>query len=189
MNGCDISVIIPVFREEGLINETVDALYGLAFDGRLEIIVADGDPEESTLKAIRDPRVRKICSEKGRGKQINTGARLASGEVLLFLHADTELPPDGFTRINTVMREEGCMGGSFELGIASDRRCFRLIEKAASIRSRADENAIRRSGHFSEEGLLSRSRRIPGTTTHGGCGSHAPRAAVRGKDSHHRRQG
>jgi rSAM/selenodomain-associated transferase 2 len=136
MKGCDISVIIPVFREEGLINETVDALYGLAFDGRLEIIVADGDPEESTLKAIRDLRVIKIRSEKGRGKQINTGGRSASGEVLLFLHADTELPPDGLTRIHEVMREDGCMGGSFDLGIASDRPCFRLIEKAACIRSR-----------------------------------------------------
>ena len=136
MNDCDISVIIPVFHEECLINETVDALYGLAFDGRLEIIVADGDPEGSTLKAIRDPRATKICSEKGRGKQANTGARLASGEILLFLHADTELPPDGFNRINEVMREDGCMGGSFDLGIASDRRCFRLIERAASIRSR-----------------------------------------------------
>jgi rSAM/selenodomain-associated transferase 2 len=136
MNRCDISVIMPVFHEEDLINKAVDNLYGLAFDGRLEIIVADGDPEESTLKAIRDPRVVKIPSEKGRGKQINRGALLANGEVLLFLHADTELPPDGLISIGAVMREHGCVGGSFDLGIGSDRPCFRLIEKAANLRSR-----------------------------------------------------
>ena len=136
MNRCDISVVIPVFHEEDLINNALDTLYGLAFDGRLEIIVADGDPEESTLKAIRDPRVKKIPSEKGRGKQLNTGAHLASGDILLFLHTDTELPPDGLTRMRAVMREHGCVGGSFDLGIGSDRPCFRLIERAASLRSR-----------------------------------------------------
>ncbi len=136
MNRCDISVVIPVFHEEDLINKAVDTLYGLAFAGRLEIIVADGDPEESTLKAIRDPRTVKIPCEKGRGKQLNTGARLANGDVLLFLHADTELPLDGLTRICAVMREHGCVGGSFDLGIGSDRLCFRLIERAASLRSR-----------------------------------------------------
>jgi rSAM/selenodomain-associated transferase 2 len=136
MNRCDLSVVMPVFHEEDLINKAVDALLGLPFDGRLEIIVADGDPEASTLKAIRDTRVIKIGSEKGRGKQINTGTRLASGEVLLFLHADTELPPDGLTRIDEVMRDDRCVGGSFDLGIASDRLCFRLIERAACLRSR-----------------------------------------------------
>ena len=136
MKPCDISVIMPVFREEDLINEAVDALYGLNFNSRLEIIVVDGDPEEQTLKAIRDFRVVKARSEKGRGKQMNAGALLASGEVLLFLHTDTELPPDGLTRVCSVMRDNGCMGGGFDLGIRSDKLCFRLIERAASLRSR-----------------------------------------------------
>jgi rSAM/selenodomain-associated transferase 2 len=67
---------------------------------------------------------------------MNAGALLAGGEVLLFLHADTELPPDGLTRICSVIRDKGCVGGSFDLGIRSDRLCFRLIESAASLRSR-----------------------------------------------------
>jgi rSAM/selenodomain-associated transferase 2 len=136
MNRCDISIIIPVFHEEEVINEAVDALHRRTLESRLEIIVVDGDPEEQTLKAIRDPRVVKARSERGRGKQMNAGAMLASGEVLLFLHADTELPPDGLSRIGTVMRDKGCMGGSFDLGIGSDKLCFRLIERAASLRSR-----------------------------------------------------
>jgi rSAM/selenodomain-associated transferase 2 len=133
---CNISIVIPVFHEEKVINKTVDTLRRLTFEGRLEIIVVDGDPGEQTLAAISDSRVIKTRSEKGRGKQMNAGAMLASGEVLLFLHADTELPPDGLTQICTVMRDKNCMGGSFDLGIGSDRFCFRLIERAASLRSR-----------------------------------------------------
>jgi rSAM/selenodomain-associated transferase 2 len=136
MNRCDISIIIPVFHEEEVINEAVDALHRLTLESRLEIIVVDGDPEEQTLKAIRDSGVIRARSEKGRGKQMNAGAMLASGEVLLFLHADTQLPPDGLTRIGTVMRDKNCMGGSFDLGIDSDKLCFRLIERVASLRSR-----------------------------------------------------
>jgi rSAM/selenodomain-associated transferase 2 len=136
MHRCDISIVIPVFHEEEGISEAVDALHGLAFDGRLEIIVVDGDPDENTLKAIRDPRVIKGRSEKGRGRQMNTGARLASGEILLFLHVDTALPPDGLLRIRSVVRDENCVGGSFDLGIGSDNPCFRLIERVACLRSR-----------------------------------------------------
>jgi len=133
---CNISIVIPVFHEEKVINKAVDAMHRLPFEGRLEIIVVDGDPGEQTLIAISDPRVIKARSEKGRGKQMNVGAMLASGEVLLFLHVDTELPPDGLTQIYTVMRDRNCVGGSFDLGIGSDRFCFRLIERAASLRSR-----------------------------------------------------
>jgi len=136
MNRCDISVIVPVFHEEEVINEAVDALRKLTLGSRFEIIVVDGDPEEQTLKAIRDPGVIKARSEKGRGKQMNTGALMASGEILLFLHADTRLPQDGLMRIGTVVRENGCVGGSFDLGIASDRLVFRVIERAACLRSR-----------------------------------------------------
>ncbi|HME41999.1 MAG TPA: TIGR04283 family arsenosugar biosynthesis glycosyltransferase [Syntrophorhabdales bacterium] len=128
--------MIPVFHEEKVINKAVDALRRLPFEGRLEIIVVDGDPGEQTLVAISDSRVIKARSEKGRGKQMNAGAMLASGEVLLFLHVDTELPPDGLTQICTVMRDRNYVGGSFDLGIGSDRFCFRLIERAASLRSR-----------------------------------------------------
>ena len=136
MNGCDISIIIPVFHEEELISEAVDALNRQVFDGQFEIIVVDGDPYGRSLKAIRNPHAVKVRSEKGRGRQMNRGARIARGEVLLFLHVDTELPLDGLTRIRSVMRDEGCVGGSFDLGIRSDRLCFRLIERVACLRSR-----------------------------------------------------
>ncbi len=134
--ACDISVVIPVFREEESINSSIDSLQSMSFDGVIEIIVVDGDPGGQTVKAIRSNRVLQVSSEKGRGKQMNRGASLATGELLLFLHADTRLPRGGLDQIRAVMQNSGYVGGSFNLGISSDRFCFRLIEKAASIRSR-----------------------------------------------------
>lgn len=136
MNPCDISVIIPVFHEQAKINETLESLLAGRFDGTWEIIVVDGDPEHTTLKAIPDDRVLKAASKKGRGKQMNQGALLAGGEIVLFLHADTEIPPDGLARICSVMRQSKYVGGSFDLGIGSHKLRFRLIERIASLRSR-----------------------------------------------------
>jgi len=136
MKPCDISVIIPVFHEQAVINETLESLLAGRFEGAWEIIVVDGDSERTTLKALRDDRVLKAVSEKGRGKQMNQGALLAGGEIVLFLHADTEIPPDGLARICSAMRQSRYVGGSFDLGIRSHKRRFRLVERVASLRSR-----------------------------------------------------
>jgi rSAM/selenodomain-associated transferase 2 len=80
--------------------------------------------------------VLKAVSGQGRGKQMNKGAQLASGEIVLFLHADTETPPDGLSRICSAMRQREYVGGSFDLGIRSEKLRFRLIERIASLRSR-----------------------------------------------------
>jgi rSAM/selenodomain-associated transferase 2 len=131
-----LSVIIPVFCEQAVINETIDSVRHLRGGDAAEIIVVDGQAEGETLAAIRDASVRKIRSEKGRGRQLNRGAALAAGDVLLFLHADTVLPPAAFERIAEAMRDEGCVGGAFDLRIDSRRAGFRVIETAASLRSR-----------------------------------------------------
>jgi rSAM/selenodomain-associated transferase 2 len=80
--------------------------------------------------------VKVAISEKGRGNQMNRGAALAAGEILVFLHADTTLPPDAIELIETTLRDTSCMAGAFDLAIDSERPVFRFIEKAASLRSR-----------------------------------------------------
>lgn len=131
-----ISVIIPVFREQAVINETIGALRRWPGGGDAEVIAVDGDAEGQTLAAIRDPAVRKVSSPKGRGVQQNRGAAAAAGDVLLFLHADTVLPPKAFDRISEAMRDEGCAGGAFDLHIDSPGAGFRAIERVANLRSR-----------------------------------------------------
>lgn len=130
------SIVIPAYREAGRINDSLDRLMRISGAADTEIIVVDGEPEQSTLAAIKTPAVRTIASSKGRGVQLNTGAREAAGAILIFLHADTRLPPNALETIDRVMNSGDPVAGAFDLGIDSDRFAFRVIEKIASLRSR-----------------------------------------------------
>jgi len=134
--SCKLSVIIPVFNESRIINAAIDHLYHLKSAGSFEIIVVDGNPAGDTIKAITRPGVKKVISAKGRGLQMNTGAAIAAGDVLLFLHADTMLSHDALEQIFKLFEQDDVVGGAFDLGIQSKKKIFRLIEKMASIRSR-----------------------------------------------------
>jgi len=130
------SFIIPVWNEEAIISRTIEQVRGLAAFGDAEIIVVDGDPAGRTITVARHMGVKTAISEKGRGIQMNLGASLAEGEILIFLHADTLLPPDALELIETAMEDSSCIAGAFDLAIDSEKPAFRLIEKAASFRSR-----------------------------------------------------
>jgi len=131
-----ISIVIPVFYEAHIINPLVRHLIRLPFDGKREIIVVDGAASGDSLRAIREPQVKKLRSPRGRAVQMNTGARRAVGDILLFLHADTRLPEAGLAQIVGALQAEAAVGGAFNLAIDSPRPCFRWIERAASLRSR-----------------------------------------------------
>lgn len=131
-----ISIVIPVLHEAHIINRLIGHLMRLTFDGQLEILVVDGAPSGDSLEAIQAPQVKKIFSAQGRGIQMNAGARKASGDILLFLHADTRLPPNGLVHVVEALRNSSAVGGAFDLSIDSPRTCFRWIEKTASLRSR-----------------------------------------------------
>jgi len=130
------SFIIPVWNEEAIISRTIEHVWGLSASGDAEIIIVDGDPEGRTITVARHMGVKTAISEKGRGNQMNLGASLADGEILIFLHADTILPPDALELIEEAMEDSSCIAGAFDLAIDSDKPAFRLIEKAASLRSR-----------------------------------------------------
>ena len=131
------SIIVPVLNEESAINlaiEHIGAFQEAA--GSSEIITVDGDPEGRTIGAIRDTKVITAVGKKGRGNQMNRGAALAKGDILVFLHADTRLPFNALTLIESALHDPACAAGAFDLAIASERPVFRLIEKTASLRSR-----------------------------------------------------
>ena len=133
---CRMSVIIPVFCEQAVINQTIENVRSQRDGGDAEIIVVDGQAEAETLAAVQDVTVQKVLSAKGRGRQLNRGASIATGEVLVFLHADTVLPPTAFERIAGVMLDADCVGGAFDLTIDARKMAFRVIETIASLRSR-----------------------------------------------------
>ncbi|MGD0884270.1 MAG: TIGR04283 family arsenosugar biosynthesis glycosyltransferase [Thermodesulfovibrionales bacterium] len=131
-----ISIIIPAWHESSIINQTINTIVSLPCNGDFEVIVVDGSAAGETIRAIQNREVRTAIAETGRARQMNEGASRARGDILLFLHADTVLPRDALRSIASVMAKKDVVGGAFDLGIQSNRPIFRIIENAASLRSR-----------------------------------------------------
>jgi rSAM/selenodomain-associated transferase 2 len=130
---CDISVIIPTLNEEAVIGEAIGRLAG---HGNVEVIVADGGSIDETVRMVKDLGVRLVSTPVGRGGQLNAGAGMARGSILLFLHADTRLPKNFADEIIDILAQPGVVGGAFSFAIDGDGRGFRLIEFFANLRSR-----------------------------------------------------
>jgi rSAM/selenodomain-associated transferase 2 len=145
-----LSVIMPVLNEGERIQKMLDHLAEISGQIPYEVIVVDGDRAGSTLQYLPSDRpVRGITAARGRGLQMNAGAAIARGEILLFLHADTQLPATAFTQITTTLKQTPTVGahrrapnsgevvgGAFDLAIASSRWILRTIARVASVRSR-----------------------------------------------------
>jgi rSAM/selenodomain-associated transferase 2 len=158
MDHPTFSIIVPVFHEAERINDLIAHLRHLGPEEEREILVVDGAPEKDTLRVIHDDGIVKISSEKGRAKQMNAGASVARGEVLIFLHADTELPQNALKRINAFIKTKEYAGGAFDLGIKSNKFIYRVIAFLGSLRSRlnripyGDQAIFIRSDYFNEIG-------------------------------------
>ena len=106
-----ISVVIPALNEASCIEVTLSRLKGL---NPLEIIVVDGGSDDDT-REISARYARVLTSSRGRAKQMNAGAAVTRGDILLFLHADTLLPDDAFEVIQHALIRDGAESGTFRL--------------------------------------------------------------------------
>jgi rSAM/selenodomain-associated transferase 2/rSAM/selenodomain-associated transferase 1 len=152
------SVIIPVLHEAVNINRVIRHLRKIDGSERLEIIVVDGSPRMDTLEVVEDAGAIKLTSGKGRARQMNKGAAAACGEVLIFLHADTLIPENAFSKIEEVMSSGRYKGGAFDLSIDSNRPFMKFVTWSAGIRSRitrvpyGDQAIFIRKDYFNEIG-------------------------------------
>ena len=135
-SAADVSIILPVLNEVGNINNVIDHLRALDHDFHTEIIVVDGDPQGSTIRAIKDREVRTLIAKKGRARQMNHGASAARGDILLFLHADTRLPENALASLVSIMRDRRYVAGAFDLGFDTTRMIFRITEMYVFLRTR-----------------------------------------------------
>lgn len=114
------SVIVPVLNDFQNLQRLLACL--LEEPGDLEIIVADGGSADGSGElALGTPQVHLVRSPRGRGQQMNAGARAASGDVLLFLHADTRPPRGSAAGLSSLLEKNGADFGAFRL--AFDRTC------------------------------------------------------------------
>ncbi|MBI3291557.1 MAG: glycosyltransferase [Elusimicrobia bacterium] len=121
-----ISVIIPTLNEEKHLPSTLAAICGQL--GSFEVIVSDGQSEDRTCHIAQQfDRVTVICGSPGRGRQMNRGARQATGEFLLFLHADTMLPAGTIQQLESLEAETSCLAGGFHHRFDDSHWALRLL--------------------------------------------------------------
>ncbi|MEK6262131.1 MAG: TIGR04283 family arsenosugar biosynthesis glycosyltransferase, partial [Planctomycetota bacterium] len=127
-----ISVIIPTLNEAARIAELIAATRQI---GECEIIVVDGGSTDETLARANSADIV-LSSEPGRATQQNLGAAASRGDVLLFLHADCQLPAGAFESIRAAMRDERTVGGCFQQRLEADGWAYRWLERGNAGRVR-----------------------------------------------------
>lgn len=128
-----ISVIIPVLNEANTISSLLERLVDT---DNVEIIVVDGGSQDETVTVARSHNVQVISTPPGRACQMNAGATRATGDILLFLHADTRLPVNFDSLVRQGLQESKTIAGAFELRIDAQQLGLRFIERLVNWRSR-----------------------------------------------------
>jgi rSAM/selenodomain-associated transferase 2 len=131
-----LSIIVPVLDEAGIIADALGALSALRQRGA-EAIVVDGGSRDSTPDLARQAADRVMAAPRGRAVQMNAGAALARGDVLLFLHADTRLPDHADALVCDGLTGSGLPWGRFDVAIAGRSPLLAIVAAAINLRSRA----------------------------------------------------
>ena len=129
-----LTVVMPVLNEADGIEATLASLAPLRQRG-VELIVVDGGSTDGTPAIAQTQGARVCVSPRGRARQMNAGAAEAQGEVLLFLHADTRLPPDGDRLVGQAI-SAGARWGRFDVQITGRARMLRVVAALMNLRSR-----------------------------------------------------
>ena len=138
-----ISVIIPTLNEERTIMTTLTHTAALGFD---ELIVVDGGSADKTPTLVESYQlttqssalspVQWVTAPPGRGRQMNEGAKASRGEILLFLHADTQLPGDARTMIDKTLADKQVVGGWFDIQFDHPSKWGAIISRMMNWRAR-----------------------------------------------------
>lgn len=128
-----ISIIIPTLNESKNIQATLDSTQA---SSNVEVIVVDGGSEDNTVDIVECLSVKVMHGYKNRARQMNAGAKNATGDILLFLHADTVLPADFDAMIRTALQQPSSVGGAFALRINAADIGLRLVEWGVKWRSK-----------------------------------------------------
>ncbi|MDZ7753467.1 MAG: TIGR04283 family arsenosugar biosynthesis glycosyltransferase [Gammaproteobacteria bacterium] len=129
-----LSIVMPVLDEAPRIERALLALVSMRERGH-EVIVVDGGSTDGTVDRARGLCDRVLASAPGRGRQMALGARHATGDAVVFLHADTELPAGGDLLIVEALAR-GAPWGRFDVCLSGGSCGLRLVERAMNLRSR-----------------------------------------------------
>ncbi len=130
-----LTIVMPVRNEAAGIDAALQALAPLLARGA-QLIVVDGGSTDDTATRVQAGGAQLIHAPRGRALQLNAGARQASGDLLLFLHADTLLPPQADALIEQALAAGPQIWGRFDVRITGKPRLLRVIAAFMNVRSR-----------------------------------------------------
>ena len=130
-----LSIIIPTLNEALHLRNTLKPLRALQTRGH-EVIVVDGGSSDHTSAIARELADKVVDCARGRAHQMNAGAAVASGDVLLFLHADTQLPEQADRLIAGALLDQKIAWGRFDVRLSGKHFLLRIIESLMNFRSR-----------------------------------------------------
>jgi rSAM/selenodomain-associated transferase 2 len=128
-----LSVIVPVLNEAQALPGLLDRLSRLQSS---EVIIADGGSEDGSALLAERAGFRVVRVARGRARQMNAAAALATGDVLLFLHADTQLPEQAEQLIMQQLADKAHVWGRFDVRIAGRPFMLRVVSRLMNLRSR-----------------------------------------------------
>jgi rSAM/selenodomain-associated transferase 2 len=155
-----LSIIVPVLDEAARIGAALAALAPFRARGA-EVIVADGGSRDRTVKIAGPLADRVIAAPRGRGAQMNQGAAAAQGDVLLFLHADTMLPPQADVLILNGLQDATRQWGRFDVRIEGRSPLLAVVSGFMNWRSRVTGIATGDQAMFVTRAAFDRAGRFP----------------------------
>ena len=129
-----LSIVIPTLNEAAHIGETLGRLKPC--QAEVELWVVDGGSQDQTCAIAQNAGAQVLETHQGRFAQLNLGAAQSTGDVLIFLHADTHLPPCFDQEIAEVLGQTGVIAGAFPLAIANAKGGLRWVAWGTNQRSR-----------------------------------------------------
>ncbi len=129
------SIIMPVLNEEAVLEQQLCQLARISASHDCELLLVDGGSVDQTI-TIAQRFGQVIHAPRGRAVQMNKGAEAASGDIYIFLHADTLLPEDAFDVIEHACASRQVVGGAFRLSFNSEKLVYRLVAFTTNLRSR-----------------------------------------------------
>jgi hypothetical protein len=156
--GESVSVIIPTLDEEAHLPFLLEHLKRC---NPHEIIIADGGSRDCTIKIAEQAGARVVHAAKGRASQMNLAAATATGEFLLFLHADTMPPSDYASIIRAILTAPGTSAGAFGFALSGKLSSASLIERMVNLRCRLFQTPYGDQGLFLRRRMFRRAGRFP----------------------------
>jgi rSAM/selenodomain-associated transferase 2 len=155
-----VSIIIPALNDSEQLRSTLPPIQCFRDDGH-EVILVDGGSGDDTAAVAAGKVDRFLTSKRGRASQMNEGARNATGEIFLFLHADTQLGEEAMEALLEQLPGSNSQWGRFDVKLSGGRKMLRVVETMINLRSRLSGIATGDQGIFAEREAFERAGGYP----------------------------